>query len=67
VWLKLHNKLADNGGELHTALVNARATAGVHDKVSNLRALDVVLWRRHVNEHRRDKSTACPQRASLAL
>ncbi|MEV4715348.1 hypothetical protein [Micromonospora sp. NPDC049374] len=40
---------------------------GVDDKVSILRVLDVVLWRRHVKEHQRAKPTTFPQRRCGAL
>jgi hypothetical protein len=65
VWLKLHHALADDDGELRAALAEVRATVGVDDKVSILRTLDVVLWRRHVKGHYRDKPAACPQRGSV--
>lgn len=64
VWLKLHDRLAANNCELRSALTDVRATAGVEDEVSVLRVLDVVLWMRHVKEHRRDK---CPHRGCLQL
>jgi hypothetical protein len=67
VWLKLHDQLAENGGELRAALAEVRATVGVDDNVSILRVLDIVLWRRHVTDHWRDKPTLCPQRRCLAL
>jgi hypothetical protein len=66
VWMKLHDRLAENDGALRTALATVRTTAGVEDKVSVLRALDVVLWRRHVKDHRRDKA-ACPKRGTVEL
>lgn len=67
VWLKLHDQLAKNDGELRAALAEVRATLGVDDKVSILRVLDIVLWRRHVKEHWRDKPSTCPQRSCVAL
>lgn len=67
VWLKLHDQLAENDGELGAALAEVRATVGVDDKVSILRVLDIVLWSRHVKEHWRDKPTTCPQRRCAAL
>lgn len=67
VWLKLHDQLAKNDGELRAALAEVRATVGVDDKVSILRVLDIVLWRRHVKEHWRDKPRTCPQRSCVAL
>ncbi|MEV6369769.1 DUF6308 family protein [Micromonospora musae] len=67
VWLKLHDQLARNDGELRAALAEVRATVGVDDKVSILRVLDIVLWRRHVKEHWRGKPTTCPQRRCVAL
>jgi hypothetical protein len=67
VWLKLHHQLAEDDGGLRAVLAEARAAVGAGDKVSILRALDVVLWRRHVEEHWRDRPTACPQRGSLTL
>ena len=67
VWLKLSSQLVDNGGELRTTLVDARATACADDEVSILRALDAVLRRRHVRQHRRDNPLACPQRRSLTV
>lgn len=60
VWLKLHDQLAANDGELRAALADVRTTVGVDDEVSILRVLDVVLWRRHVKEHRREPA-ACPR------
>lgn len=44
-----------------------RAAVGADEQVSVLRDLDVVLWRRHVKEHRRDNPTACPQRGEVDL
>ena len=67
VWSKLHGRFAENNGGLRTALVAARMTVGVEDRVSILRALDVVLWRRHVKDHWRDKPEACPQRGTVQL
>lgn len=67
VWAKLHGRLAENDGALRTVLTAARTTAGVDDRVSVLRALDVILWRRHVAEHRQYKPTACPGRGSVEL
>jgi hypothetical protein len=67
VWLKLHHALAKDDGELRAALAEVRATVGVDDKVSILRTLDVVLWRRHVKGHHRDKPAACPQRGAVEL
>jgi hypothetical protein len=67
VWLKLHSRLAEEDGRLRTALAEARATVGVDERVSILRVLDVVLWRRHVEGHWRDKPVTCPQRGSVML
>ncbi|MDG4795444.1 DUF6308 family protein [Micromonospora sp. WMMD1082] len=67
VWTRLHDQLADNDGELRTALAAVRATVGVNDHVSVLRVLDIVLWGRHVDQHRRDRPTTCPQRGGVAL
>jgi hypothetical protein len=67
VWLKLHDQLFENGGQLRAALAEVRATVGVDEKVSILRVLDIVLWRRHVQEHRREQPTTCPQRRCVAL
>ena len=67
VWMKLHGRLAENGGSLRTVLAEARATVGVDDKVSVLRAPDVILWRRHVKDHWRDKPAACPKRGTVEL
>ncbi|MEU8076779.1 DUF6308 family protein [Catellatospora citrea] len=67
VWLKLHDQLAENDGELRAALAEVRATTGVDDKMSILRVLDIVLWRRHVKEHLRNQPTTCPQRHCVAL
>jgi hypothetical protein len=67
VGLKLHDQLAAHDGELRTALAEVRTTVGVEDNVSILRVLDVVLWRRHVQEHWRDRPTACPRRRCVPL
>jgi hypothetical protein len=67
VWLKLHGRLAENDGELRAALAEARETVGVTDQVSVLRALDVVLWRRHHKDHARGSSKTCPRHGSVAL
>ncbi|BCJ64781.1 DUF6308 family protein [Polymorphospora rubra] len=67
VWLKLHDQLAANNGELLAALAGVREAVAMGDRVSILRVLDIVLWRRHVKEHRRDKPTRCPQRGCVAL
>ncbi|WP_444951045.1 DUF6308 family protein [Micromonospora ureilytica] len=67
VWLRLHDRLTENGGDLRAALAEVRRTSGVGDRVSILRVLDIVLWRRHVKEHWRDKPTTCPQRGSVEL
>jgi hypothetical protein len=67
VWLKLQDQLAGNRGQLRAALAEVRATVGVEENVSILRVLDIVLWRRHVKEHWRNKPTKCPQRRCVAL
>ncbi|GAA2624093.1 hypothetical protein GCM10010399_64320 [Dactylosporangium fulvum] len=67
VWMKLHRRLAENEGSLRAVLAAARATVGADDKVSVLRALDVILWRRHVKDHWRDKPAACPKRGTVEL
>jgi hypothetical protein len=55
VWLKLHARLIEHDGALRTALAAARDTVGVASQVSVLRALDVVLWLRHHEEHTKGK------------
>jgi hypothetical protein len=65
--MKLHGRLAENGGSFRTVLAEARATVGVDDKVSVLRARDVILWRRNVKDDWRDKPAACPKRGTVEL
>ena len=67
VWLKLQDQLAGNHGQLRAALAQVRATVGVEEKVSILRVLDIVLWRRHVKEHWKNEPTSCPQRRCVVL
>lgn len=49
-WTALHQTLAADGGGLDGRLTQLRATAGLDD-ISNIRALDVVLWMRHHEAH----------------
>ncbi|MDG4767555.1 DUF6308 family protein [Solwaraspora sp. WMMD406] len=67
VWLTLHDQLAANDGELRAALAEVRAIVGVDDKVSVLRVLDIVLWRRHEKAHRRTDPAACPRLRCVRL
>ncbi len=51
-WLWFNERFAENGGELAAALRELRADAGVPERVSLPRVLDVVLWMRHHQLHR---------------
>ena len=62
VWRKLDGHLRADGGALRAELDRVRAAADVHDQVSALRALDVVLWMRHVKGHWRADPRRCPRR-----
>jgi Family of unknown function (DUF6308) len=55
-WTALRQALAAGGGGLDGRLTQLRATAGVDD-ISNIRALDVVLWMRH---HEAQTDRGCP-------
>ncbi|MGI5238902.1 DUF6308 family protein [Dactylosporangium sp. CA-139066] len=52
VWLRLHDRLAADGGQLREELAVLRTRANVHTNVSLLRILDVVLWMAHHDTHR---------------
>jgi hypothetical protein len=50
-WLSLHRRFSGDGGALRSALIEARAEAGVAELTSVLRALDVILWMHHDEAH----------------
>ncbi|GIE85303.1 DUF6308 family protein [Actinoplanes regularis] len=64
VWVRLHDRLALEGGELRGELAALRARAEAPPRVSLLRVLDVVLWMRHHDEHREQD---CPGFGTVSL
>jgi hypothetical protein len=56
-WKWLHDRFAEDGGELTERLAAVRVAAGVSPAVSPLRVLDVLVWMRHRPVHLRG---ACP-------
>ena len=50
-WVWLVHMFAIHDGILNERLLTARAAAGVPDKVSALRVLDVIVWMRHRPTH----------------
>ena len=48
-WIPLQKRFTADGGALRAALVEARSAAGVAERTSVLRALDVILWMRHLD------------------
>ncbi|WP_431728470.1 DUF6308 family protein [Verrucosispora sp. TAA-831] len=65
VWLRLHQRLAADRGELRDELALLRARTGIPTTISLLRVLDVVLWMHHQQPHLRTGS--CPSFGSVAL
>jgi len=57
VWLRLHDRLEADGGQLREQLAPLRARANIHSNVSLLRVLDIVLWMAHHKTHR---AGSCP-------
>ncbi len=56
-WVWLVGMFATDNGILNERLLAARAAAGVPQKVSALRVLDVIVWMRHRPNHR---TSRCP-------
>jgi hypothetical protein len=57
LWNWLVTLFAEDGGVLNDHLLMAREAAGVSSKVSALRVLDVIVWMRHRDDHRRNGCT----------
>ncbi|MEU6022582.1 DUF6308 family protein [Micromonospora sp. NPDC047134] len=64
-WLRLHRRLAADGGILRDELALLRDRAGIPSTVGLLRVLDVVLWMHHRPAHLR--TGPCPGFGSVAL
>ncbi|WP_203843145.1 DUF6308 family protein [Winogradskya humida] len=58
VWLRLHDLLAADDGELHKELTHVRGRAGLSANVGLIRVLDVVLWMSHHQLHRSGRDCA---------
>jgi hypothetical protein len=56
-WQRLHLALRADGAALDGRLDDLVSAAGLGQRVSNIRALDVVLWMRH---HQAHLATGCP-------
>jgi hypothetical protein len=64
VWVRLHDRLREDDGQLRAMLAALRTRAPISPRISLLRVLDVVLWMRHHAEHL-DKD--CPAFGSISL
>jgi uncharacterized protein DUF6308 len=64
VWLRLHRRLAADGGKLRDELAALRAQSRIPAAVSLLRVLDVILWMEHRHMH---QPSSCPGFAAVAL
>ncbi|WP_436521086.1 DUF6308 family protein [Actinoplanes sp. HUAS TT8] len=64
VWVRLHDRLAEDGAELRGELAALRTRAELRPGISLLRVLDVVLWMRHHDEHREQD---CPGFGTVSL
>lgn len=64
VWLRLHRRLAADGGKLRDELAALRAQSRIPAAVSLLRVLDVILWMEHRHTH---QPSSCPGFAAVAL
>jgi hypothetical protein len=62
VWLRLHHRLAVDGGTLRDELAALRTRAKIPATVSLLRVLEVALWMSHHNQHR---LRACPDLGTI--
>lgn len=57
-WLQLNDMFAVEAGALPELLTHVRSEAGVDQRVSPARVLDVILWMRH---HRSHRPSRCPR------
>ncbi|BCY07128.1 DUF6308 family protein [Actinoplanes sp. L3-i22] len=64
VWIRLHDRLREDDGQLRGMLAALRTRAQISPRISLLRVLDVVLWMRHHAEHL-DKD--CPGFGTVSL
>lgn len=64
VWVRLHDRLRADEGQLRGQLAALRTRAEVSPRISLLRVLDVVLWMRHHAEH---LDRDCPGFGSVSL
>ncbi|MET3420872.1 hypothetical protein BJ973_000084 [Actinoplanes tereljensis] len=64
VWQLLHDRL-ERDDRVRATLAGLHEQAGLPSAVSLLRVLDVVLWMRHHQQHRRNADLACPGRGTV--